>query len=171
VSPSEGSVWIAGGRWGPRRVRVHECVAILAAELVYSRLICDGVSLRPGGRFGLSWTPINGESKAWDIEAEVLPNAVWRKGRVFLRCPSCGGRATRLYVPRADLPPKCRRCWGLNYGSQTWSYKPTGWLGRLFGPMAYVTTSERRKQRQIAAKARYEERRPFLRAPMHEREG
>lgn len=98
----------------------------------------------------------------WNVDAEAVPNAVWRRGRLFLRCPRCSGRVTRLYIPKAGLQPGCRRCWQLNYWSQSWSYKACGAFGALFGPVAYVTTDSRRDERQRAARVRYEQRRPFL---------
>src|SRR5229473_1410253 len=66
------------------------------------------------------------DSKAvhrWSLKVEVLPNPIWRRGRLFYRCPACGRRATRLYVPFSGLQPRCRRCWGLSYESQSWSYE------------------------------------------------
>jgi hypothetical protein len=75
-------------------------------------------------------------------------NAVWRRGRLFFRCPACQGRVTRLYVPIAGRQPRCRRCWGLSYESQSWSYKATGMLAFL-GPAAHVTTLERRERSRL----------------------
>jgi hypothetical protein len=150
------------GRWGPRRARVEQCAATLAAELVYGRLVCDGPPFGPGRRGTLSWTPRAGSGQSWDITAEVLPNAVWRRGRLFFRCPHCERRATRLYVPVFGLEPRCRRCWGLGYVSQSWSYKPIGMLGRLLGPIAHATTDARRQARRRAARLRYDARRAFL---------
>ena len=110
----------------------------------------------------LSWTPQTDAGPSWDITAEVVANAVWRRGRLFFRCGPCQRRATRLYVPVVGLEPRCRRCWGLSYSSQSWSYKPTGVLGPLFGPVAYATTLRRRTQRQQASRDRYAARRAFL---------
>jgi hypothetical protein len=162
VIPGEVPVWVSSGRWGPRRARVGQCVAILAAELVYDKLIRDGEKFGPGRRATLAWTPAGVSGASWNIEAEVLPNAVWRRGRLFFRCPDCGRRATRLYVPVSGLQPRCRRCWGLSYDSQSWSYKPLAIFGQLLGPMAYATTLARREARQRAARARYDARRAFL---------
>src|SRR5262249_8465255 len=114
----------------------------------------------PGSRATLTWTP-HGSTSSWTVEAELRANAVWRRGRLFLRCPKCERRATRLYVRVENLEPRCRRCWGLAYESQSWCYKATGPLAFL-GPIAYVTTHERRKQRFEAATKRYAERRRLL---------
>lgn len=90
------------------------------------------------------------------------PSAVWRRGRLFFRCSECRRLLTRLYVPIAGLEPRCRRCWGLSYVSQSWSYKSVGFLGKALGPIAYVTTLARRNQRRGAAQARYAARRQAL---------
>jgi hypothetical protein len=162
IIAGEVTVWVSSGRWGPRRARVEQCPAVLGAEFVYGQMICDGPQFCPGSRAAISWKPKDGSGRSWDIKAEVVANAVWRRGRLFLRCPHCGQRATRLYVPIAGLEPRCRRCWGLSYASQSWSYKPAGFLGRMLGPIAYATTSERRNRRRIAALARYDKRRSAL---------
>jgi hypothetical protein len=135
---------------------------ILAAELVYHELVCKGATFAPGWHKTFAWTPPDGAGASWDVKAEVLPNAVWRRGRLFFRCPRCEQRVTRLYIPLAGLEPRCRRCWGLSYESQSWSYNASGGLGSLFGPVAYVTTLCRREERQRAARARYDARRAFL---------
>jgi hypothetical protein len=159
VTPGSVPVWISSGRWGPRRARVEQCVT-LAAELVYHQMVCEGPPFGAGSRATLTWTP-NGSSKSWPIGAEVVANAVWRRGRLFFRCPACQRRAARLCVPVADLEPRCRRCWGLSYESRSWSYKPTGFL-KFLGPIAYVTTQHRREHRREAAQERYRQRRAFL---------
>src|SRR5262245_7881471 len=162
ITPGDVPVWVSSGRWGPRRARVEECDSILRAEIAYGQFVCERKKLGPGWRAIIAWRPRTDRSESWDITAEVVSNAVWRRGRLFLRCPHCARRATRLYVPVAGLQPRCRQCWGLNYGSQSWSYKPIGILGPLLGPLAYATTHERRKRRRAAAIERYEKRRPFL---------
>jgi hypothetical protein len=164
ILPNQEPVWVRGGRWGPRRARVEQCAAVLAAELVYHRTICDGETFGPGCHAVLAWKPHGDSGPSWKIKAEVLPNAVWRRGRLFLRCPRYFQRATRLYVPVNGLQPRCRKCWGLGYQSQSWSYKPVGFLGQVLGPVAYATTDARREERQEAARARYAARRPFLQA-------
>lgn len=159
VIPSEVPVWVASGRWGPRRVRVEHC-ATLRAELVYHEMVCDGSEFGAGARAILQWTP-PGAATSWRIEAELAANAVWRRGRLFFRCACCRRRATRLYVPRADLQPRCRQCWGLSYESRSWSYKAGGFL-QFLGPLGRLTTLDRRDDRRNAARKRYAERRPFL---------
>ena len=161
VIPGEVPAWISSGRWGPRRARVEQCARI-TAELVYAKLVCDGKSFGPGWRATLSWSPNGTDGHSWDVDAEVVANAVWRRGRLFFRCRHCARRATRLYVPVGGLEPRCRRCWGLNYESQSWSYKPTGILGAVFGPVAYATTAARRLERRAAAAIRYQARRQYL---------
>lgn len=160
IKPGDVPVWVASGRWGPRRARVEECQA-LAAELVYHQMVCNGSTFGPGARATLTWTP-NGSAVSWTVEVEIVANAVWRRGRLFLRCRHCRRRATRLYVPVADVEPRCRRCWGLSYETRSWSYKATGLLAAL-GPLAYVTTDARREKRREAARARYAVRRLSLR--------
>ena len=155
VIPDEVPMWTSG-LWGARRVRDYECAAVLRAELVYHQLICEGTELRPGWRAMLGW-PVDGQT--WSVEAETVANAVWRRGRLFLRCPACRQRATRLYVPTLGLRPRCRRCWGISYESQSRSYKATGFLAALGIALAYETTDERRRQRRRAARERYAERR------------
>lgn len=68
-------------------------------------------------------------------------------------------RATRLYVPVFGVAPRCRRCWGLSYASQSWSYKRVGLLGPLYGQVAYATTRIRRAKRRAAARVCYDARR------------
>jgi len=82
--------------------------------------------------------------------------------------PSLLAPGDPLYEPIVGVEPRCRRCWGLSYESQSWSYKPTGPFGPLFGPVAYVTTLNRREERRLAAQTRYKERRPFLRRIMED---
>ena len=40
--------------------------------------------------------------------------------------PKTGARATRLYLPTADTPAWCRRCWGLSYDSRKGNYRTGG---------------------------------------------
>jgi hypothetical protein len=155
VIPGDVPVW-ASGRWGPRRARVQQCVT-LAAELVYDDMVRKGETFGPGSRAWLTWTPHDDNGTSWTIAAEVRANAVWRRGRLFFRCPKCDRRATRLYVPLEGTQPQCRRCWGLSYESQSRSYKATGVLAAL-GPVAYYTTDARDERRE-AARARYAARR------------
>lgn len=137
---------------------MSECAAILAAEVLYGKLVCDGVTFFPGCRVTFEWIPDDRSPASWRVEAEVLANAVWRRGRLFFRCAACGRRATRLYVPVVGVRPRCRRCWGLDYESQSWSYHGD-WWARI---PCYVTTEREREERQQAALARYDARRAFL---------
>jgi hypothetical protein len=86
-------------------------------------------------------------------------------GRLFLRCPKCGRLATRIYVPTAETPAACRRCWGLTYESrQERNYK----AGRSFlagyslGDLSHWQTWSARERRAEAAAERYAERREIL---------
>jgi hypothetical protein len=151
--------WVSAGRWGPRRVRVEECAAMLPAELVYDRLLRDNVAIGPGWRAELRWTPTGLDGRRWSIYAEVRANAVWRRGRLFLCCPACLGRATRLYIPAADADPRCRRCWGLTYTSRSWSYAPVFMFGQWLESAATATTYESRRERKANSRKRYALRR------------
>jgi hypothetical protein len=152
------------GRWGRRRVRVSQCTAVIAAEMVYDNLVCDGQTFGPGWRGTLSWKPHGDVGASWNIKTEVLANAVWRCGRLFLRCRHCDRRATKLYVPTSELEPRCRRCWGLSYESRSWNYREPSGLGQELRLVAYATTLEGRSERRRAALTRYDARRPFLAA-------
>jgi hypothetical protein len=152
-------VWVDNGRWGPRRARVDDCAAVLKAELVYERMLRDGVKVSPGERMVLRWQP-DGSAGVWEIKAELVPNRVWHHGRLFIRCARCDRRATRLYVPVVGCDPRCRKCWGLSYQSQSWSYRPSA----LFGAhsAAAVTTILARRERRQASRLRYAARRKAL---------
>jgi hypothetical protein len=84
VIPSEVPVCVMSGRWGPRRARVEQC-HYLAAELLYHQMVCESRPIGPGFRGSLTWTP-TGSSRSWNVDFETLANAVWRRGRLFLRC-------------------------------------------------------------------------------------
>ena len=142
ITREHAAVWNPGGRFGPRRVRVNECWHVLKAENL-------------GGR------------KA-ETHWEIVQNAVWRRGRVFLRCPRCSGRCTRLYLPLETSWLACRKCWGLTYPSRALqNYKNTRWGGRQFAWMfgttqrdwALMTTNDRRKERRRRSRDRWNERR------------
>jgi hypothetical protein len=146
--------WIAG-RWGPRRVRVDECWAILTAEAAYTRLLTDPEAMHVGGRGELTYVL---DARQVVVQFEIRRNAVWRYGRVFLRCPRCSGRVTRVYLPRSDAGPACRRCWGLTYHSRMADYKlrgPFAYLGS-WGEAATILARERRRE---ASATRWAERR------------
>ena len=147
------------GRWGPRRVRVEECSSILTAERVYTSLLADpdAISIGRGGEAHLTVG-----DRTVGVQFEVRANAVWRFGRVFLTCPMCSGRATRIYLPRSDSPAGCRRCWGLSYDSRKASYRVSGPWGRYLGSWGEAATILARERRSQASAARYEERREIL---------
>jgi hypothetical protein len=150
----------SSGRRGRRRVRVSQCAATLEAEMIYGRLIEEGRAIGPGWHDTLAWQPHGPRRPSWPIKAEVRPNSVWRLSRLFLRCPHCQRRATRVYIPVEGLPPRCRTCWGLSYASQAENYKRTA-HGHMPCPAAHSTALERMERRQ-KARQRYERRRPFL---------
>lgn len=162
VVPGEAAVWNSG-RWGPKRVRVTQCAFMMTAEAVYDQALREGKVLVPGDRLRLSWSPLDG-GRTWETVAELRPNAVWRHGRLFLHCPHCGDRATRLYVPMGGLEPRCRSCWGLTYESrQRGNYKdiaPRG-LPAILGTQRDLTqwqTEGRRERRREASAKRWAER-------------
>jgi hypothetical protein len=145
---------------------VSECSAILRAEDVYTGLLRDNrARAKPGAYGSLDWSP-PGRSEPQSIAWELRSNAVWRFGRLFLTCPWCGRRATRLYVPREDALPACRRCWGLTYESrQQRNYKDLGAIGPglTCRVCARTLTYSARLGRAVAAARRYAERRDILR--------
>jgi hypothetical protein len=156
IVPSvDARVWISG-RWGPRRVRVGECVAVLTAEDSYTELLRLGPEkLRPGGR-GTAHFTFAGCTHV--VQWEIRRNAVWRFGRVFLACPRCGRPATRVYLPTPTLGLACRRCWGLSYASRQNSYRRSGWSAFL-GPIGEWETFHARRRRRVATAQRLAERR------------
>ena len=162
----DADAWCPSGRWGPRRVRVSECWAVLRAEDLYTALLRDDLSrARPGARGEVSWTlrttetePIQAATVSW----ELVANRVWRFGRVFLGCPNCRRRATRIYVPKAWAAPRCRTCWGLTYGSRQENYRPTGLFGAWLPSVAECQTQLRREARAIARSRRFMERRSLM---------
>jgi hypothetical protein len=112
----------------------------------------------------------------------VRSHAVWRHGRLFLRCPWCGARCTRLYLPDPrSAGPACRRCLGLTYASRaTRTYRDTLWgRGRLAACLfdttqrewAYMKTDRARERRAEACAERWAYRRrfPTTRAPPRDR--
>ena len=105
IDPADVAVHITCGRWGSRRVRVTECAAVLKAEDVYTALLRDEAQVVMQGASGSLDLSISGRPHvvAW----EIRPNALWRRGRVFLQCDRCSRRCTRLYLPRIDLNPAC----------------------------------------------------------------
>ena len=90
-------VWCSGRRC-QRRLRTDECTR-LTAEQVYTWLLeFDAAGVRPG-RAELS---IILGGVPMSARVELRPNAVWRRGRLFLRCPCCQARCTRLYLPTCE---------------------------------------------------------------------
>jgi hypothetical protein len=83
-------------------------------------------------------------------------------GRIFLVCPRCSRRVTRVYVPTSNADPRCRRCWGLSYESQKRNYRTRGLLGSLLGSWAEGETVLTRERHRIAAEKRYAERRAIM---------
>ena len=141
----------------------------------------DGVLARPRGRTPvptlLRWgEPLSGGACGrlkWKIDGEThafhwesRANAVWRHGRVFLRCNGCSRLATRLYLPDPDTFLACRRCWGLTYESQTKrNYKEArpGGLSAQLGvsprSIAHDQTMAERERQAAASWLRWAERR------------
>ena len=166
VSRNDAAVWCPGGRWGPRRTRTTECWSRLTAEDVYTALLHDDRSkVRPGASGTATLTV---EGRRHTAKWEVRQNAVWRFGRVFLKCPRCDGRCTRLYLPLETSWLACRRCWGLSYVSRQLSnYRDSLWgrgmFARMFGTTqrdwAYQRTSDRRMERRRASSERWRLRR------------
>ena len=116
VTRTEAAVWCPSGRWGPRRSRVTECWSTIRAEDVYTALLRhDAAKVRAGVR-GSVTNKLEGRDVTADWE--IRQNAVWRRGRVFLECPRCCRRSTRLYLPLEDSWLACRRCLGLTYNSR-----------------------------------------------------
>jgi hypothetical protein len=168
VTRAEAAVWCPGGRWGHRRTRVNECFSVLSAETVYTEMLRSGPQrVPPGGVGTVTYTLERGEYTA---SFEIRQNAVWRYGRVFLRCCRCGERCTRLYLPLETSQLACRKCWGLSYASRTLSnYKDSlwgrGWIARMFGTTqrdwAYERTGDRRQARRKASIERWAIRREY----------
>jgi hypothetical protein len=164
VTPSvDAAVWIASGRWGPKRVKVTQCWAVLKAEDVYTDLLRDNpAGTRPGRHGDLDWRLPGREPIR--VDWELRANAVWRFGRAFLTCPKCSRPATRIYVPTVDASAACRRCWGLTYESRRENYKRSGSvLGMSHRVHAHLFTWSARETRAAAAAERYAERREILR--------
>ena len=154
-------VWCPLGRWGPRRVSVTECVAVLTAERLYTEVLRGGAhDVHAGHRGDVRWTL--GTRALW-VAFELRANAVWRFGRLFLHCPTCCRLVTRIYVPTTEAPPRCRRCWGLSYESrQHRNYKDGGPFAALGFTLRSFAESETLRDRQVRARAareRYVERR------------
>lgn len=135
---------------------MEECHATVCAELTYDALLRQDDDVRPG-RSGYLLVEVGGAS--FRVGFELRPNAVWRRGRLFFRCPQCERRSTRLYAPALHSGLRCRRCWGLSYASRGWSYRSTWLLGLWFDPVSHTTTQERRRERYALSRKRYAARR------------
>jgi hypothetical protein len=164
ITADDANVFCSG-RWGRKRVRVSQCWAIVRAEDAYTTLLRDGSSVQPGWRGELRITLPDDISHSFAVR--VVPNAVWRNGRVFLVCPWCARQCTRLYLPLKTSSLRCRTCWGLTYSSRQYrNYKDTGprWARGLFDlrQMAYCEADSVRLERQRTCQKRWAERR-FLR--------
>ena len=167
IHRDDAAVSCPGGRWGRRRLRVSQCWAMLRAEDLYTALLADNAAaVAPGARGAMVFTLGDREVTAsW----EIRQNAVWRRGRVFLCCPQCALRCTRLYMPTEDCWLRCRSCWGLTYTSRQQNYKDTllGGLGALalsHRTFTLLNTQAERERRAERAAERYKMRRPFLEA-------
>lgn len=171
IARGETAVWCPGGRWGPRRTRVTECYGVVRAEDVYTALIFDNKDRstpRPG-IVGSANLRIGERDVSLDWELRV--NAVWRVGRLFLKCRSCSRRCTRLYMPLANLDLRCRTCYGLSYYSRALNnYKDSLWGRGPFARMfmtthrewAILATQESRLKKREASIERWQKRRAAL---------
>jgi hypothetical protein len=136
---------------------------------VYDSLLAEKrLSLRPGAT-GRATFQLDGREGIFEWESRQ--NAVWRRGRIFLKCPRCSRRCARIYLPLKDSAAACRRCCGLTYHSRAMlNYKNSFWGGRAFGwmfgvtqrDMAYERTDERRAERRAASRHRWAARRDKL---------
>jgi len=150
----DADAWCAG-RWGTRRARTEECAGTVRAEDVYTGVLRDAPdSARPGGTGSVS---VLDQRLRW----ELLPNRIWRCGRLFLICPKCGRRSTRVYMPVTGAPLACRSCWGLSYRSRQNSYLRTGWSA-IFGTIGENEARLAGEARRIAAHGRLNARRAIL---------
>ena len=161
----------ASGERGRRRLLVTECWSVLRAEDVYTALLQrDAAMVAPGAKGTATYII---EGREFTTSWEVRQNAVWRRGRLFLRCELCRLACTRQYIPLEQSKLACRRCWGLTYPSKTrQNYKDTLWgrgsIARMFGTSqrdwAYQWTDDRREERRAASEARWKARRTILAA-------
>jgi hypothetical protein len=136
ILPGEARVFCAG-RWGRRRARVEQCAATLTAEAIYGQLVCEGATFGPGSRMTVLWPPSALCGATWWIVVEVLANAVWRRGRMFRRCPACQQRATRLAARAPPMP-----------GPDDPQVQSHVWVGADRGSSADVSLAPERRQRQ-----------------------
>lgn len=132
------------------------CETLTNQGTLYASLLRDGTLVIPGSRSTATFLSDGQVTPSTDLVAyEVVPNPIWRLGRIFLIGPDCENRATRLYMPLPGLTVRCRCCWGLSFSIQSWSYHGPS-LARIPN---YVTTLIARAERRRAARRRYAERR------------
>jgi hypothetical protein len=120
--PVNTPVYMAGGRWGKRRGRVSQFWATVRSEDVHASVVRkEGVTIATDDQVSIvvRIARPDGSRTPWTLQVAVRRNPIWKGGRLFLLCPRCSKRAARLYVPLSGLEPRCRRCWGLNYESQS----------------------------------------------------
>ena len=135
------------GRFGRRRIRVNQCWLTLKAEESYDSAVRLRQEIGERRTFNVSCG-----SQEWRVETQLLPNRIWRHGRMFFVCQQCRNRATRLYVPSQGLDMRCRSCWGLSYESRSWSYHP-GFMG-WSRDVCLATTESRREERKARSRIR-----------------
>jgi hypothetical protein len=163
ITPGEDAQVWCHGRWGPRRVRVTQCWAVVAAEELYTTLLKhDQGSVHPGacGRVTAAFSTGHLVTASW--ECARAASGIY--GRIFLTCDRCSRRCTRLYRPVEQAPLACRTCWGLSYESRTrFNYKDTlygrGALARMLGTtqreIARISTLRKRNERLARARERW----------------
>ena len=172
IRKGDALVWCPGGKWGGRRTRVTECYGVVRAEYIYTALILsESLSQGQPGTAGSANFTLGEQNVS--VEWELRANAVWRCGRLFLKCKSCFRRCTRLYLPLSHLALRCRACYGLSYNSQALNnYKNSLWGRGPFAKMfmttqkewAYMATDEARETRREASIERWARRRSALAA-------
>ena len=148
---------------------MSEC-AVVRAEDCYAFMLWERAAFDTGW-----WENVevflrgqhSGQWFRWNVPVQVVANPIWRRGRLFFRCPGCTKRATRLYVPDAGQQPRCRQCYGLNYASQSWNYKGGSGLSWDIGSpraVCHSATDDARRERGRAARARHAARQALLTA-------
>jgi hypothetical protein len=141
----------ASGRWGEEAGARPECWAFIRAEDAYTLLLREGTRVGPGWRGELSVTFPRAITHQFTVR--IVPNAVWRNGRVFLVCPWCARQCKRLNLP---LPTACLRCaavLGLTSSSrQRRNYKDAEPAVVLRRPLELPGNGVRRNDQRTAAK-------------------
>jgi len=161
VIPGEVGAWVAGGRWGPRRVRIGECAAALTAEDTFDVLLSEPrVKMCVGAHGELLWRVAEQVLK---LEWALRANSFSRIGRLHLRCPACSRLVRRLYLAVAGMKTAaCRSCLGLSYVSRSLNYRDVGplrWLGMSSRDFAKRETALKRQAARQAARRRADRRR------------